>query len=159
MESEETPQGAPDPVLMVHVEPLIDEVVQGLHVRLSQGHAETFLIVFIRQRKVHLWYYLTAHKSLIRFSVRTSAFVVCLRHHARGAPDLYLTDFLDQLRAERLYPMASEEKPQGVPDCHLVFHVDPLIYKVIQGFYVNPRESQTDTKPSGVVNQFTSNPS
>ncbi len=42
---EETPQGVPDRGLVVYVEPLLYEMVQGLYVRPSQGYAETFLIV------------------------------------------------------------------------------------------------------------------
>ena len=55
--------------------------------------------------------------------------------------------------------MVLEETPQGVPDRRLVFHVEPLIYKVIQGLYVDPCEGQGDTPLIGVVDQFTSNQS
>lgn len=57
------------------------------------------------------------------------------------------------LISERLKSMDSEETPQSVPDRLLVFHVEPLIYKVIQGFYVDLRQGQTDTSPGGFVRQ------
>ena len=142
MVSEETPQGAPDPVLMIQVEPILDQTIQRIHVGSCEGHAETLLNGFFRQRRVHLKYYLTAHKSLISFWVRASAFVVYLSHRNRVALALYLTDFLDQLRVERLYSMETEEEPQSGPDRHLVFHVDTLLDQLIQGFYVDPCEGQ-----------------
>ena len=70
MVSEETPQGAPDRVLLIHVEPLFDEVVQGLYVGDCQGHAETFLIGFVSQRRVHLRYYLKHIKAYKVFGAR-----------------------------------------------------------------------------------------
>ena len=49
MVSEETPQGAPDRVLLIQVEPLLDETVQSLYVRPGQGHAERLLNHLVRQ--------------------------------------------------------------------------------------------------------------
>ena len=40
---------------------------------------------------------------------------------------------LGSLISERLHPMESEETSQSVPDGGLVFQVEPLIYKLIQG--------------------------
>ena len=45
MELEETSQGIPDRGLVVNIEPLLDEAVQGPYVRSGQCHAETLLIV------------------------------------------------------------------------------------------------------------------
>jgi len=40
------------------------------------------------------------------------------------------------LISERLYPVVSEEAPQGVPDRGLVFHVDSHFDQLVQGIHV-----------------------
>jgi len=63
---------------------------------------------------------------------------------------------LDSLITELLYPMESEEEPQGVPDGVLVVYVEPLIYKVVQSFYEDPCEGQADANPIGFVRHLLS---
>ena len=71
---------------------------------------------------------------------------------------LNLLDFLDQPREERLYSMLLEEEPQSGPDRHLGFQVETLLYKLVQGFYVNRREGQAYTLFIDFVDQFTFHP-
>ena len=49
----ETPQSIPDRGLVVYVEPLINEAVQGHYVRPGQSHAETPLIGVVGQFTFH----------------------------------------------------------------------------------------------------------
>ena len=65
---------------------------------------------------------------------------------------LFLVKILEigSLIRERLYPMETEEMPQGVPDRGLVFHVEPLLDQMVQGLHVDGCEGQAETTPGGL---------
>ena len=58
---------------------------------------------------------------------------------------------IGSLIRERLYPMETEEVPQGVPDRGLVFHVEPRLDQMVQCLYVDGCEGQAETIPGGLV--------
>ena len=65
---------------------------------------------------------------------------------------------LGSLIYERLYPMKFKQDPQSVPDRPLVLQIDPLLYKLIQGFYVDRRQGHAETPLNELIGHHKSHP-